>query len=144
MLKNIATFIWRRVCIFVNLSVNINNYFTLTSKGIEIIQLIIERWRQLLPSIFEEINSEQFKEVAILAGIDNVRIIDVDDISINISFIRHYGSINYLMIYRPNLLLPLPYDNYIYEIKKTYVPNKNIYINLKIKDKDKLAIFYEG
>lgn len=43
-----------------------NNYFTLTSKGIEIIQLIIERWRQLLPSIFEEINSDNAIELGFI------------------------------------------------------------------------------
>ena len=92
---------------------------------------------------FEEINSEQFKEVAILVGIDNVRIIGIDDVSTSIAYIRHYGSINSMMIHQDNLFSPLPYPNYIQEIKKPYVPNKNIYVHLKLEDKDKLVKFNE-
>lgn len=34
-----------------------NNYFRLTEKGYHVIKLIIERWRKLIPSIFDEINT---------------------------------------------------------------------------------------
>jgi len=41
----------------------------------------------------EEINKEQLKEVAILCGIDSLRITVIDDVSHSIQLIRHYGSI---------------------------------------------------
>jgi hypothetical protein len=43
-----------------------NNYFKLTTKGLEIVKSIIERWRQMLPSIFEEINSENAIELGFI------------------------------------------------------------------------------
>ena len=89
---------------------------------------------------YEEINSEQFKEAAILSGIDNVRIFICDDVSISISFIRHYGSIHSMREKQGNLFT----DNCdIQEIKKRFYPNKNAYIYLKPDHKDTLDKFNE-
>lgn len=88
---------------------------------------------------FEEINIEQFREAAILMGIDNVRIFSVDDFSIAASFIRHYGCIQ-IMKEKQNHLFNDIID--ISEIKKRFHPSKNIYTNLKAEHKDTLDLFY--
>jgi len=77
---------------------------------------------------FEEINIEQFKEAAILSGIDNVRIFVSDDVSVSISFIRHYGSIEKIREKQENLFIN---SCDIQEIKKRFYPNKNVYMYLK-------------
>jgi len=89
---------------------------------------------------FEEINLEQFKEIAILMGIDNNRIFSCDDLSIAATFIRHYGSIQILYEKQENL-----FNNYntdISEIKKRYYPNKNPLTYLKPEHKDTLEKFH--
>lgn len=88
---------------------------------------------------FEEINAEQFKEVSILAGIDNNRIIVLDDIHQCISFIRHYGSIQSMISFQPSLFT-IPYDDYIISIKKRYYPNKDYRTYLKDEHKE---VIYE-
>ena len=88
---------------------------------------------------FEEINSEQFKEACILAGIDNDRIIVLDNIYQCISFIRHYGSIQSMVSYQP-LLFTIPNEQYIINIKKRYYPNKDFRTYLKPEHKE---IVYE-
>jgi 5'-3' exonuclease len=87
----------------------------------------------------EEINIEQFREAAILMGIDNVRIFSVDDFSIAASFIRHYGSIQ-MMKEKQNHLFSDIMD--ICELKKRFHSSKNIYTNLKPEHKDTLDRFY--
>ena len=88
---------------------------------------------------FEEINLEQFKEVAILMGIDNNRIFSCDDLSIAATFIRHYGSIQILREKQENL-----FNNTtdISEIKKRYYPNKTPLTYLKPEHKDILEKFH--
>jgi 5'-3' exonuclease len=88
---------------------------------------------------YEELNIEQFREAAILMGIDNIRIFVVDDFSIAASFIRHYGSIQ-IMKEKQNHLFSDIID--ISEIKKRFHPSKNIYTNLKEEHKDTLEKFY--
>lgn len=83
---------------------------------------------------FEEINSEQFKEACILAGIDGL-----DDIYQCISFIRHYGSIQSMILHQPTLFI-IPYDDYVIDIKKRYYPNKDFRTHLKPEHKE---IVYE-
>lgn len=87
---------------------------------------------------YEEINIEQFRETAILMGIDNIRIFVVDDFSIAASFIRHYGSIQ-IMREKQNHLFSNIVD--ITEIKKRFHPSKNIYRHLKEEHKSKLDTF---
>lgn len=79
---------------------------------------------------FEDINAEQFKEAAILAGIDNIKIIECLDVGTAMGWIRYYGSIYYMMT-RTAHQFKLPYDTYIYEVKKRYNPNKDIYLHIK-------------
>lgn len=86
----------------------------------------------------EEINIEQFRETAILMGIDNIRIFVVDDFSIAASFIRHYGSIQ-IMREKQNHLFSNIVD--ITEIKKRFHPSKNVYTHLKEEHKSKLDTF---
>jgi 5'-3' exonuclease len=86
----------------------------------------------------EEINIEQFRETAILMGIDNIRIFVVDDFSIAASFIRHYGSIQ-IMREKQNHLFSNIID--ITEIKKRFHPSKNVYTHLKEEHKSKLDTF---
>ena len=86
----------------------------------------------------EEINIEQFRETAILMGIDNIRIFVVDDFSIAASFIRHYGSIQ-IMREKQNHLFSNIVD--ITEIKKRFHPSKNVYTHLKEEHKSKIDIF---
>lgn len=88
---------------------------------------------------FEEINIEQFKEACILAGIDNDRIIVLDDIYQCISFIRYYGSIQSMILFQPSLF-SIPYEDYIISIKKRYYPNKDYRTYLKPGHKE---IVYE-
>jgi 5'-3' exonuclease len=87
---------------------------------------------------YEEINIEQFRETAILMGIDNIRIFVVDDFSIAASFIRHYGSIQ-VMREKQNHLFSNIVD--ITEIKKRFHPSKNVYTHLKEEHKSKLDTF---
>ena len=88
---------------------------------------------------FEDINLEQFKEVALLMGIDNTTIFSTDDFSIATSFIRHYGCIHIMKEKIPHL-----FTNSIdlYEIKKRYMPTKNVYTYLKPEHKGRLDGVY--
>jgi 5'-3' exonuclease len=82
---------------------------------------------------FEEINKEQLKEVALLCGIDNTPIWDIDSVSIAMNYIRHYGSIESIIIHCKDLI-SLPSDTFIRDIKKRYYPNKQEpFINVKIE-----------
>jgi len=85
----------------------------------------------------EEINIEQFKEVAILCGIDNVKYIDTDNVSYVMSLIRHYGSILNMNEKYPSIFYEFEYKD-IQETKKRYYPNKSIYVYLKPEHKDRL------
>jgi flap endonuclease-1 len=90
---------------------------------------------------FEEINKEQLKEVAILCAIDNTHICDIESVSIAMNFIRHYGSIESIMIHCKNMIY-LPNDNYIRDVKKRYYPNKlEPFINVKIEHLEYLEKF---
>jgi len=89
---------------------------------------------------FEEINLEQFKEIAILMGVDNSRIFACDDLSIAATFIRHYGSIQILREKQENLFNDAEID--ISEIKKRFYPNKSPLIHLKVEHKDTLERFH--
>jgi len=71
----------------------------------------------------EEINKEQFKEVAILSGIDNIKICTIDDVTDAIQLIRHYGSIESIIIHKENYI-ELPNVNYVRDIKKRFYPNR--------------------
>jgi 5'-3' exonuclease len=84
----------------------------------------------------EEINKEQLKEVAILCGIDSLRITVIDDVSHSIQLIRHYGSIESI-INHDVIDITLPYDTYISDIKQRFYPNrleplKNVKLEHKI------------
>ena len=76
----------------------------------------------------EELNLEQFKEVALLMGIDNNRIFVVDDFALAASFIRHYGCISIMKEKMPHLFSDI-ID--IYEVKKRYYYTKNVRTYLK-------------
>lgn len=89
---------------------------------------------------FEEINIEQFKEACILSGIDNNRIIVLDDVYQCISFIRHYGTIQTMMSFQPSLFT-LPYNDYIIDVKKRYYSNKDFRTYLKPEHKNVLYEF---
>jgi len=81
----------------------------------------------------EEINKEQLKEVAILCGIDNNHICDIESVSIAMNFIRHYGSIESITDHCKNMIY-LPNNNFIRDVKKRYYPNKlEPFINIKIE-----------
>lgn len=86
----------------------------------------------------EELNLEQFREVAILMGIDNMRMFVVDDVSLAASFIRHYGSIQMIKEKQPHL-----FSNSINisEIKKRFYPSKNVYSHLKNEHREILDGF---
>jgi len=71
----------------------------------------------------EEINKEQFKEVAILCGIDNIKICAIDDVTDAIQLIRIYGSIESIMNHKENFI-QLPNPNYVRDIKKRFYPNR--------------------
>lgn len=71
----------------------------------------------------EEINKEQLKEVALLCGVDNVRISICYDVHYCMQLIRHYGSIESLMNHSKEMIT-LPTPNYIRDTKKRYYPNK--------------------
>ena len=71
----------------------------------------------------EEINKEQLKEVAILCGIDSLRITIVDDVSHSIQLIRYYGSIESIVKHEA-IDLTLPYNTYISDIKQRFYPNR--------------------
>jgi 5'-3' exonuclease len=86
----------------------------------------------------EELNLEQFKEVALLMGIDNNRIFVVDDFGIAASFIRHYGCIS-IMKEKMNHLFSDIID--ISEVKKRYAYTKNIMTYLKAEHKDRLELW---
>jgi hypothetical protein len=86
----------------------------------------------------EELNLEQFKEVAVLMGIDNNRIFVVDDFGIAASFIRHYGCISIMKEKMPHLFSDI-ID--IYVIKKRYHYTKNISTYLKPEHKDRLELW---
>jgi 5'-3' exonuclease len=84
----------------------------------------------------EEINKEQLKEVAILCGIDSLRITIIDDVSHSIQLIRHYGSIESI-INHDVIDISLPYETYISDIKQRFYPNrleplKNVKLEHKI------------
>jgi 5'-3' exonuclease len=84
----------------------------------------------------EEINKEQLKEVAILCGIDSLRITVIDDVSHSIQLIRHYGSIESI-INHDVIDISLPYETYICDIKQRFYPNrieplKNVKLEHKI------------
>lgn len=88
---------------------------------------------------YEEINLEQFKEVAILMGIDNNKIFVVDDFSLAASFIRHYGCIKIMkekMLHLFNDIIDIS------EVKKRYYHTKNVYSYLKPEHKERLDTFY--
>lgn len=84
---------------------------------------------------FEELNLEQFKETAILMGIDNKRIFVVDDFGIAASFIRHYGCIKIMKEKIENSFSDI---EDITEIKKRYYPSKSVLSYLKAEHKDRL------
>jgi flap endonuclease-1 len=80
---------------------------------------------------FEEINKEQLKEVAILCGIDNTHISDIESVSIAMNFIRHYGSIESIALHCKNMI-SLSNDRFVRDMKKRYYPNKvEPFINVK-------------
>jgi 5'-3' exonuclease len=79
---------------------------------------------------FEDINLEQFRDVAVLAGIDNITYMDIDDVDTAISYIRHYGSIMIMNIQYDKFFIDLNYDNII-ESKKRFYPSKNLNTYLK-------------
>ena len=81
----------------------------------------------------EDINIEQFRDVAVLAGIDNIKYIDIDDVESAINLIRHYGSI-YIMDRIYNKFNDLHYEEII-NIKKRYTPSKDINTYLKMEHK---------
>ena len=83
---------------------------------------------------FEDINLEQFCDVAVLAGIDNITYMDIDNVDTAISFIRHYGSINNMNIQYDKFFIDLNYDEII-ETKKRFYPSKNISTYLKHEHK---------
>ena len=83
---------------------------------------------------FEDINLEQFCDVAVLAGIDNITYMDIDNVDTAISFIRHYGSINNMNIQYDKFFIDLNYDEII-ETKKRFYPSKNISTYLKREHK---------
>lgn len=90
---------------------------------------------------FEEINKEQLKEVAILSSIDNIHICDIESVSIGMNFIRHYGSIESIMIHDKNMIC-LPDSNYIRNVKKRFYPNKvEPFINVKTEHLEYLEKF---
>ena len=76
----------------------------------------------------EELNLEQFKEVAVLMGSDNNKIFVVDDFGIAASFIRHYGCISIMKEKMAHLFSDI-ID--IYEVKKRYYYTKNVRTYLK-------------
>jgi len=82
----------------------------------------------------EDINLEQFRDVAVLAGIDNVKYMDIDDVDRAISYIRHYGSIQNMNNKYNKFFNNLNYQEII-ETKKRYVPTKNINTYLKVEHK---------
>ena len=86
----------------------------------------------------EELNLEQFKEVAVLMGIDNNRMFVVDDFGIAASFIRHYGCISIMKEKMPHLFSDI-ID--VSEIKKRYSFTKNIATYLKPEHKDRLELW---
>jgi hypothetical protein len=88
---------------------------------------------------YEELNIEQFREAAILMGIDNNRIFVVDDFSVAASFIRHYGCISVMKEKQLHLFSDI-ID--IVDLKKRFYPSKNIYTNLKPEHKHILDKFY--
>jgi len=80
---------------------------------------------------FEDINIEQFRDVAILAGIDNIQFMDINDVDNAISYIRHYGSIQNMNDKYDKFFSNLNYQDII-EIKKRYYPTKDINTYLKV------------
>ena len=86
----------------------------------------------------EELNLEQFKEVAVLMGIDNNRIFVVDDFGIAASFIRHYGCISIMKEKMAHLFSDI-ID--VLEVKKRYNYTKNINTYLKPEHKDRLELW---
>jgi hypothetical protein len=87
---------------------------------------------------YEEINTEQFREAAILMGVNNIHLF-AGDFSIAASFIRHYGCIK-IMKEKQSQLFGDIID--ITEIKKRFYPSKNIYTHLKAEHKNTLDTFY--
>ena len=71
----------------------------------------------------EDINKEQLKEVAILSGINNIRISSIDDVYVALTLIRHYGSIDSIIQHKA-IDLVLPYHTYISDTKRRFYPNK--------------------
>ena len=89
----------------------------------------------------EEINKEQLKEVAILCGIDSLRITVIDDVSHSIQLIRHYGSIESI-INHDVISISLPYETYISDIKQRFYPNRTEPLkNVKLEHKIYLEAF---
>lgn len=89
----------------------------------------------------EEINKEQLKEVAILCGIDSLRITVIDDVSHSIQLIRHYGSIESI-INHDVIDISLPYETYISDIKQRFYPNRIEPLkNVKLENKIYLEAF---
>ena len=89
----------------------------------------------------EEINKEQLKEVAILCGIDSLRITVVDDVSHSMQLIRHYGSIESIIKHEA-IDISLPYDTYISDIKQRFYPNRTEpFKNIKLEHKIYLEPF---
>ena len=83
----------------------------------------------------EEINKEQLKEVAILCGIDSLRVTVMDDVSHSIQLIRHYGSIESIVKHHA-IDISLPYDKYISDIKQRFYPNRTEPLkNVKLEHK---------
>ena len=89
----------------------------------------------------EEINKEQLKEVAILCGIDSIRITIMGDVSYAIQLIRHYGSIESI-INHDVMDISLPYETYISDIKQRFYPNRlDPFKNVKLEHKIYLEAF---
>ena len=87
------------------------------------------------------INKEQLKEVAILCGIDSLRITVVDDVSHSMQLIRHYGSIESIIKHEA-IDISLPYDTYISDIKQRFYPNRTEpFKNIKLEHKIYLEPF---
>jgi 5'-3' exonuclease len=91
---------------------------------------------------FEDINVEQFRDVAILSGIDNNKYMNIDDVDKAISYIRHYGSISNMNNQYDKFFIDLNYDEII-ETKKRFYPSKNINTYLKQEHKDIIDVHME-
>ena len=80
----------------------------------------------------EDINLEQFREVAVLCGNRSEESL-CDDIDTSIKYIRHYGSIYIMKMNYDKYFKNLNYETVI-EFKKRYYPTRDINTYLNIDD----------